>query len=190
MTCSFVGKYEEVQHLNQPYLCHQNLYNKATSAVPFNSKIGDSFPTTVGVRQGCLASPTLFRMFLDRIITDALEHHEDSVSTGRTHQPPLCWRHRWRGGEEELTKLLERLDKATTVYGMEISAQKTKLMTNNNTEIKANGQKLKSFHELQVPVHTHKCWGIQALDTLQDSTPGNSRIAKVQPSLGWQDYFS
>ena len=47
--------------------------------------------------------------------------------------------------EEELANLVERLDKASTVYGMEISAKKTKLMTNNtsgiNTEIKVNGQK-------------------------------------------------
>ena len=88
MACSFVGKYEEVQHLNQPYLCHQNLYNKATSAVPFNSKIGDSFPTTVGVRQGCLVSPALFKIFLDRIITDASADHEGTVNTGG--KPPLC----------------------------------------------------------------------------------------------------
>ena len=46
------------------------------------------------------------------------------------------------GEEEELAKLVERLDKASTAYGMEISAEKTKLMTNNtsgiNTEIKVN----------------------------------------------------
>ena len=48
--------------------------------------------------------------------------------------------------EEELAKLVERLDKASTAYGMEISAEKTKLMTNNtsgiNTETEASGQKL------------------------------------------------
>ena len=33
------------------------------------------------------------------------------------------------GGKEELAKLVERLDKASTAYGMEISAKKTKLMT-------------------------------------------------------------
>ena len=33
------------------------------------------------------------------------------------------------GMEEELAKLVERLDKAHTAYGMEISAEKTKLMT-------------------------------------------------------------
>ena len=44
------------------------------------------------------------------------------------------------GEEEELTKLGQRLDKPFTTYGMEISAQKAKLMTTNtsgiNTEIK------------------------------------------------------
>ena len=40
------------------------------------------------------------------------------------------------------------LAKASTAYGMEISAQKTKLMTNNtsgiNTKIKVNGQTLET----------------------------------------------
>ena len=47
-----------------------------------------------------------------------------------------------------MANLVERLDKASTAYGMEISAEKTKLMTNNtsgiNTEIKVNGQKLET----------------------------------------------
>ena len=45
------------------------------------------------------------------------------------------------GEEEELAKLVERLDKASTANGMEISVEKTKLITNNtsdiNTEIKS-----------------------------------------------------
>ena len=52
------------------------------------------------------------------------------------------------GEEEELANLVERLDKASTAYGMEISAEMTKLMTNNtsgiNTEIQVNGQKLET----------------------------------------------
>ena len=42
----------------------KNLYNEATSAVLFNGSIGDWFRTTIGVRQGCLLSPTLFNIFL------------------------------------------------------------------------------------------------------------------------------
>ena len=49
----------------------KNLYNKATSAVLLNSSIGDWFQTTVGVQLGCLLSPTLFNIFLERIMTDA-----------------------------------------------------------------------------------------------------------------------
>ena len=60
----------------------KNLYDKATSAVLFNSSIGDWFRTTVGILRGCLLSPTLFNIFLERIMTDALEDHEGTVSTG------------------------------------------------------------------------------------------------------------
>ena len=52
------------------------------------------------------------------------------------------------GEEEELAKLVEHLDKASTAYGMKISAKKTKLMTNNTsgiyTDIRVNGQKLET----------------------------------------------
>ena len=45
-----------------------------------------------------------------------------------------------------MAKSVECLVKASTAYGMEVSAEKTKLMTNNtsgiNTEIKMNGQTL------------------------------------------------
>ena len=60
----------------------KNLYSKATSAVLFNNSIGDWFRTTVGVRQGYLLSPTLFSIFLERIMTDTLEDHEGTVGIG------------------------------------------------------------------------------------------------------------
>ena len=43
----------------------KNLCDKAILAVLFNSSIGDWFRITVGVRQGCLLSPTLFNIFLE-----------------------------------------------------------------------------------------------------------------------------
>ena len=60
----------------------KNLYNKATSAVSLNNSTGDWFKTTVGVRQGCLLSPTLFNILIERIMEDALEGHEGTVSIG------------------------------------------------------------------------------------------------------------
>ena len=84
------------------------------------------------IRQGCLLSPTLFNIFLDRIITDALEDHEGTVSIGGRTITNLCFSDDidgLAGEEEELANLVERLYKASTAYSMEISAEKTKLMT-------------------------------------------------------------
>ena len=112
----------------------KNLYNTATSAVLFNSSIGDRFRTTVGVRQGCLLSPTFFNIFLERIMTDALEDHDGTVSIGGRTVTNLRFADDidgLAGEEEEVKNLVERLDKASTAYSMEISAEKTKLITNN-----------------------------------------------------------
>ena len=79
-------------------------------------------------------------------MTDTLEDHEGTVSIGGRAITNLRFAHdidSFAGEEEELAKLIELLDKASTAHGMEISAEKTKLMTNNtsgiNTEIKING---------------------------------------------------
>ena len=121
----------------------KHLYEKATSAVLYSGSIGDWFRTTVGVRQRCLLSPTFFNIFLERILADALQGHEGTVSIGGRTITNLRFADNidgLAGEEEELANLVERLDKASTAYGMEISAEKTKLMTNNtsaiNTELK------------------------------------------------------
>ena len=60
----------------------ENLYDKATSAVYLNNSIGDWFRSIVGVRQGCVLCPTLFNIFLEKIMTDALNDHEGTASIG------------------------------------------------------------------------------------------------------------
>ena len=74
------------------------------------------------------------------IMTDALEDHEGIVSIGGRAISNFCFADDIDGlaeEEEELAKLVERLDKASTAYGMEISTEKTKLMTNNTSGINA-----------------------------------------------------
>ena len=129
----------------------QRLYERATSAVFINGNIGEWCHTTVGVRQGCILSPTLLNIFLERIMSDVLEEHEGTVSiTGRT-----ITNLRFAddigglaGSEQELAQLVERIDQTSKAYGMEINAEKTKLMTNNingiHKEIKASDYKLQT----------------------------------------------
>ena len=77
-------------------------------------------------------------------MTDALEDHEGTVSTGGRAITNLRCADDIDGlageEEEELAELVERLDKASAAYGMEVSAEKTKLTTKNK-EMKVNGQK-------------------------------------------------
>ena len=84
-------------------------------------------------------------------MTDAVEDHEGTVSIGGRTITNLHFAgdiYGLAGEEEAFANLVEHLDKASTAYAMEISAKKTRLMTNNtsgiNTEIKVNGQKLET----------------------------------------------
>ena len=84
-------------------------------------------------------------------MTDALEDHEGTASIGRRTITNLRFADDidgLAGEEKQLANLVERLDKASAAYGMEIRTEKSKLMTNNtsgiNTEIKVNRQKLET----------------------------------------------
>ena len=112
----------------------ENLYDNAQSAVLFNDSTGEWFRTTVEVRQGCLLSPTLFNIILERIMCEALDDHKGSVSIGGR----LITNFRFADDivvnaemEEEAGVLVDRLDTTTTRYKMEIGPDKTKVMTNN-----------------------------------------------------------
>ena len=74
--------------------------------------------------------------FLERITTDALADHGGTGSTAGRAITYLRFADDIdgiAGQEEELTDLAERLDRVSTAFGMEISAEKTRLMTHNTS---------------------------------------------------------
>ena len=94
-----------------------------------NGSMGEWFRTTVGVRQGCLLSPTLFNIFLERIISDALEEHGGKVSIGGGNIASLRFAADTDAlveEEQELEALVESLDKICIMYKTKISAEKKK----------------------------------------------------------------
>ena len=125
----------------------KHLFDKATTTVLVIGSMEDSFRKTVGVRRESLLLPTRFNI-LKTIMTDAFEDHKGTVSTGDRPITNLRFVGDIDGEEKELAQLVERLDKASSACGVKISAEKTKLMTNNtsgiNTEIKVNGQKFET----------------------------------------------
>ena len=85
----------------------QQLYAKVASTVLAQGTIGECFHTLVGVCKGCLLSPTLFNIFLQQIMSDALEAHTSTVSTGGRKITNPCFADDidgLTGNEEELTK--------------------------------------------------------------------------------------
>ena len=134
----------------------ENLYDKAQSAALFNGSTEEWLRTTAGVRQECLLSPTLFNIFLERIMCEALDDHEGSVSIGGRLTTNLRFADDIvvnAEEEEEAGVVVDRLDTTTTRYKMEISPDKTKVMTNNpngfRREIKIKGQRLEEVENLK-----------------------------------------
>ena len=76
--------------------------------------------------------PLLFNIFLERIMSDALEEHDKKFSIGGRNIISLRFTDTIDAlaeEEQELEALVESNDKTCTMYKMDITAEKTKLMT-------------------------------------------------------------
>ena len=129
--------------------------------------------------------------FWKRIMTDALEDREGTASIGGRTITNLRFADDidgLAGEEEELANLVQHLDKASTAYSMEISAKKTKLMTNKtsgiNTEIKVNGQKLETVTSFKYlgSVITDEGSKPEILSRIAQTTAALTRLKQV-----WND---
>ncbi|GFN92173.1 endonuclease-reverse transcriptase [Plakobranchus ocellatus] len=106
-----------------------------------------------GFRPGCSTIEQIFnvRILMEKIMTGALEDHCGTVSISGRPITNLRFAddvNGLAGNECELASLVEQLDKASSNFGMDISGEKTKIMTNckepSKKEIKVNGQILES----------------------------------------------
>ena len=100
-------------------------------------------------------------------MTVTLEDHEGTVSIGGRAISNLGVADFINGfaGDEELAKLVERLDKAFTVYDMEFSAEKTELMT---TPV-ASTQRLMYMDRSLKHSHSSSTWAQMRVQSLTHS---------------------
>ena len=89
-------------------------------------------------------------------MADTLEKHQGTVSIGGRPVANLCFADDidgLAGSEQELENLVRHLDRSSTAYGMEINANKTKLITNSNNGIQhnvtANREKLETVKKFK-----------------------------------------
>ena len=62
--------------------CIKSLYNSSKINVLLNNNIGTKFNTIVGVRQGCLLSPVLFNIFMEKLLLDSVTNQPSSIFIG------------------------------------------------------------------------------------------------------------
>ena len=134
----------------------ESLYKNATSSVLLNNQIGEPFRTTVGVRQGCLISPVLFNIYLERIMQDTLEDHASSISVGGRQFSNLRFADDidlMAGSNQELQDLTTSLEHSSGAFGMEVSSEKSKVMVNSKEDstasITMNGQQLEEVESFK-----------------------------------------
>ena len=106
--------------------------------------------------KGYLLSPTFLNISIERIIADALEDNEGTVSIGGRTITNLRFADDidgLAGQEQKLVKLVNHLEEASTSYGIQISEEKTQLMTNNtngiSTDITIDNKKLETAHSFK-----------------------------------------
>ena len=151
LACSFVGSHEEIQDRHQPYFSHQTPLWWGHHCSPHQQQHGRLVPNNTCNPTGMSILTHPLQHISGKDHDRCLKDHEGTVSIGgRTITNPHFADdiNYLAGEEEELAKLVEHLNKASTAYSMEISTVKTKLMTDNtnsiNIEIKVNWQKLET----------------------------------------------
>ena len=109
----------------------KSLYDSARSKVLSGDQYSEWFKTNIGVRQGCLLSPTFFNLFLERIMGEALEGYEGGVRCAGRKLTDLRFADDIDLIDETaegISEVTRRLEVAAKSYGMEISTEKSKVM--------------------------------------------------------------
>ena len=107
----------------------RSLYNDCTSHVRINGSKSDSFGVHVGLRQGCVLSPLLFIIFMERISRRSTT--PDCVTMGNARVESLLFADdiaRLASSGAGLQRALDRFAAECTMAGMQISTKKTEVM--------------------------------------------------------------
>ena len=107
----------------------RNLYWDQTASVRIMNELSEEIRVQRGVRQGCVASPTLFNLYTDKIYRHII--NMKGVNVGGTNYNNLIYADDTAllaGNEKELSELISKINEVGKQFGMKINIKKTKAM--------------------------------------------------------------
>ncbi len=113
----------------------QNIYAHSSVQIKLKDGLTDAFQDTLGVKQGCVLSPTLFKLFINdlpSIFTDECEPvtlYDKKVSSLMFADDVVLTSESKEGLQQSLNKLLEYSNK----WMLNINTEKSKIMIFNKT---------------------------------------------------------
>uniref|UniRef100_A0A8D9ACT3 Craniofacial development protein 2 n=2 Tax=Cacopsylla melanoneura TaxID=428564 RepID=A0A8D9ACT3_9HEMI len=131
-------------------------YNEYQCQVIHRNNLTESFPVQIGVKQGCLLSPIIFLMVLDRVMRKVTDGKRRGIRWTLTERledidyaDDLCLlSHNINDMKNKIKDLIEEGKKV----GLKINEGKTKelrINNNNNEDLIVNGQKIERVKEFQ-----------------------------------------
>ena len=109
----------------------RSLYKKSEGCVRVKDELSSWFPITQGVRQGCVMSPWLFNVFMDKIVREGMENFVGGVKMSTTEVGVVLFADDvmlLTERKEDMEANLKELKKAMSNWGMKIHWGKTKVM--------------------------------------------------------------
>ena len=127
----------------------RNLYWDQTASVSIMNELSEEILIQRGVRQGCVASPTLFNLYTEKIFRHII--NINGVNVRRKHYNNLRYADDTAllaGNEYELSELTSKINEVGKQFGMKINIKETKAMvvskksTSPKINISIDGQQI------------------------------------------------
>jgi len=127
----------------------ESLYNDTECAVVIDGNLTEWFKVEIGLRQGCLLSPTLFNIFLEFVMKE-LKDLDENLQL----QENLSIDIRYADDTTLLSAVFEKLQLTTTQleqacqkWGMKINGAKCKIISPSDQQINIDGQEVEHVEE-------------------------------------------
>ena len=141
----------------------RNLYAGQEVIVRTGHGTTDWFQTGKGVRQGCILSPCLFNLYAEYIIRNAgLEEAQARIKIARRNIDHLRYADDttlMAESEEELKRLLMKVEEESEKAGLKLNIQKTKIMASGPiTSWQIDGETMETVADFSSGLQNHCRW--------------------------------